>query len=109
MPRRPRPEPTRFDWRTPEWITYLHRSIITSKSALWNLSKLDTSGAFRIATVYAWIYEGGRKTYEHTRVTIACAILPHTKGSNKRSIAKLEALKSKIISDELKKKRENIF
>lgn len=106
MPRRtraPKPAPTRFDWRTSEWLAYIHTNVIKSKSARWNLSKLDTTGAFRIATVNAWIREGDRK-YEHTRVTIACAILPHTKGSSKRSIAKLEALKRKIISDELKRK-----
>lgn len=102
--------PPRFDWTTAAFETYVKQNVIPSKSARWNFDKLPRVGKFRIAAINQWVLEDPR--YTHTRVTIACAILPFIKGSSKLSLARLERLKYRIISDELKRKREqteNIF
>lgn len=93
---------SRFDWRTDVWQTYVHTNIAKSKSAQWNLNKLDRTSPFRIAKIYAWIKGDGGK-YHHTRLTLACAILPTIKGSSIVSLRKLNKLKSDMISAEVQK------
>lgn len=96
--------PARFDWRTPTFEAYIFSNVLKSKPAQWNFNKINRSAPFRIGAINAWIKEGG-KTYFHTRLTIAVAILPFVKGASKPSIRKLEELKRKTISAEIDKKQ----
>lgn len=93
----------KLDWKTDVWETFVFNNIAKSKSAQWNIGKLDRSAPFRISTLYSWINADNKKYY-HTRLTIACAILPTIKGSSKPSVKKLTSLKYSMISAEVAKK-----